>query len=404
MRETLLIRFAEDSAGGVDFVRLDAADRPQAPVRHGSLAEAGAEVEGRRVVVLVPSADVLLVSAKVPTQNRQRARKAVPFALEEQLAEDVEDLHFALGGVDADGQWLVAVAARARMDDWLAQLHDAGLRPDRLYPEAVLLPLAAGSASLLLEDGQALLRDQPGSAQTVSAGLLPDLLALLGERNPAGIALTVWHCGGELPVWQAPISAALEPCPGGALAVLAAGLARDDLPDLLQAAYSRKEEYGRLWRPWRAAAALLLIGVLLSMLHHGLLYRRLSVESAELRAQIEQVYTQAIPGGRVVNPRVQMEQQLTLLRRQQGGGGNDFLGLVGQLGGVIAASPGIELRGVNFREGRLDLELSAADIQALDQLKQQLTEAGALSVDIQSATTGADRRVQGRLRVEGRQS
>ncbi|MFO7481944.1 type II secretion system protein GspL, partial [Oceanibaculum nanhaiense] len=371
MRETLLIRFTEYSTDDVDFVRLDAANRPQAPARRASLADANLEATGRRVVVLVPTADVLLARAKVPTQNRQRARKAAPFALEEQVAEDVETLHFALGACDADGLWPVAVAARARMDAWLAQLHDAGILPDRMLPEAVLLPLAAGSASLLLEDDRVLLRDQPGSAQSVPPSMLPSLLELLMARNEAGIALDVWHCGGELPVWMEPVSAKVESCADGALAVLARGLDQEGLPDLLQGAYSRKEQYGRLWRPWRAAAALLLVGVLVSAVQHGLHYRSLKAESVELKAQLEQAYTQTFPGGRVVNPRVQMEQQLNLLRRQQGGGGNDFLGLVGQLGGVIAATPGIELVGANFREGRLDLELTAADIQTLDRLKQQ---------------------------------
>lgn len=402
MSETLLIRFAERSGDGVEFVRLDAADRPMAPARHGSLAEAAVEATSRRVVVLVPAADVLLTRAGVPTPNRQRARKAAPFALEEQLAEDVETLHFALGTArDADGQWPVAVAAKANMDAWLAQLHDAGILPDRFFPEQALLPLAPGSASLLLEEERILLRDQPWSAQSVDPAMLPALLELLMARNEAGIALDVWHCGGELPVWMEPVSAKVESCADGALAVLARGLHQEGLPDLLQGAYSRKEQYGRLWRPWRAAAALLLVGVLVSAVQHGLHYRSLKAESAELGTQLEQIYTQTFPGGRVVNPRVQMEQQLNQLRRQQGAGSSDFLGLIAQLGGVVAATPGIELLGANFREGRLDLELSAADIQTLDKLKQALTETGGLSVDIQSATTGSDRRVQGRLRVQG---
>ena len=174
--------------------------------------------------------------------------------------------------------------------------------------------------------------------------------------------------------------------------------------DLLQGAYSRKEQYGKLWRPWRAAAALLLAVVIVSGIQHALALRSLKAEAAALGAQIEQVYKQAFPGGRVVNPRVQMEQQLKLLRAQQGGGGSDFLGLLAQLGGVFAATPGIELVGASYRDGRLDLELTASDIQTLEKLKQQISSQGGLTVDIQSATTGADQRIQGRLRVEGARS
>ncbi len=402
MRETLLIRFAEHTADGVDFVRLDEAGQPVAPSQHGSLTEAAMLATGHRVVVLVPAADLLLARAAVPTSNRQRARKAIPFALEEQLAEDVDTLHFALGVRDSDGQWPVAVVAQARMDEWLSQLHEAGILPDRLLPEPTALPLEPGNGSLLLEADRVLLREQPWSAQVTTPEMLPALLDLLISRSEAGINLQVWHCGGELPVWMEPVSAKIEPCKGGALAVLAKGLAAADAGvDLLQGAYSRKEQYGRLWRPWRAAAALILVGVLVSAVQQGLHYRSLKAESATLAAQIEQVYKQAMPGGRMVNPRVQMEQQLNMLRRQQGAGSTDFMGLVGQMGGVIAATPGVELVGASFRDGRLDLELTANDVQTLDRLKQQLTEQGGLSVEIQSATTGANQRVQGRLRIQG---
>ncbi|MBU1191461.1 MAG: type II secretion system protein GspL [Gammaproteobacteria bacterium] len=402
MRETLLIRFAEHSADGVDFVRLDEAGKPVAESQHGSLTEAAMLAAGLRVVVLVPAADLLLARAAVPTNNRQRARKAVPFALEEQLAEDVDALHFALGVRDSDGQWPVAVVAQARMDDWLAQLNEAGILPDRLLPESTALPLEPGSSSLLLEADRVLLREQPWSAQIATPETLPVLLDMLVARSEAGVDLQVWHCGGELPVWMEPVSARIEPCKGGALAVLAKGLvAADAGVDLLQGAYSRKEQYGRLWRPWRAAAVLMLVGALVSAVQQGLHYRSLKAESATLTTQIEQIYQQAMPGGRMVNPRVQMEQQLNSLRRQQGAGSTDFLGLIGQMGGVFSATPGVELSAASFRDGRLDLELTANDVQTLDRLKQQLTEQGGLSVEIQSATTGANQRVQGRLRIEG---
>lgn len=401
MRETLLIRLPESSDAAVESVCLNDLGKPIAGSRHETLAAAATQTAGRRVVVLVPGSEVLLARAAVPTTNRQRARKAVPFALEDMLAADIDDLHFALGARDAEGQWPVAVVARARMDEWLRQLHEAGILPDRLLPEALALPLEAGAGGLLLEAGGALLRDQPWSAQVLAPDMLPALLELLASRTEAGIELQVWHCGGALPVWLERVSAKVEPCADGALNVFAAGLAQAGQLDLLQGPYSRKEQYGRLWRPWRAAAALLLIGIVVSAIQLGLRQRALQAEAAALATQIEDVYKQAFPGGRIVNPRAQMEQQLNSLRRARGGVGDDFLGLVAQLGGVFAATPGIELTSANFRDGYLDVELTAGDVQVLDRLKQKITAKGGLSVEIQSATTGDNQRVQGRLRIQG---
>ena len=405
MRETLVIRFAAFPDAGVDFIVTDEVGGLAGAVKHGSLTEAAIEASGRRVVVLVPAADLLLTEVAIPSSNRQRVRKAVPYALEDLLAQDVEDLHFALGSRTDDGHWPVAVAARARMEYWLENLREAGILPDRVLPEPLALPLAAGMVSLLVEDGRVLLRDQRCSAQALSTDALPDILALLAGRAEGAPPLQVWHCAGELPDMSENFTLDMQDCEQDGLGVLAKGAANPEPSiDLLQGAYSRKEHYGQLWKPWRAAAALLLVSVLVGAVQQGLQYRSLRAESAELKAGIEKLYLETFPGGRMVDARVQMEQQLKALRRAQGAGQTDFLGLVGKMGGALAAAQGIELMGANFRDGRLDLELTANDVQTLDRLKQALNEGGGLNVDIQSATAGANQRVQGRLRIQGAES
>ena len=95
-----------------------------------------------------------------------------------------------------------------------------------------------------------------------------------------------------------------------------------------------------------------------------------------------------------------MQQQLDKLQGQQGAGGG-FLSLLGQSGAVLKDMDGVEVSGATFRAGRLDVELTVNNLQLLDQLKQSLMESGRLSVEIQSATTGRDQRVQSRLRIVG---
>jgi general secretion pathway protein L len=133
----------------------------------------------------------------------------------------------------------------------------------------------------------------------------------------------------------------------------------------------------------------------------GIDYYRLSRESEQLRAQIEKTFKTALPGTkRIVNPRVQMQQQLDKLQRRQGSGVN-FLTLLAQSGAVLKGRQGVDITGATFRAGRLDVDLTVADLQLLDQLKQALMQNGSLTVEIQSATTGPDQRVQSRLRIQG---
>ena len=68
---------------------------------------------------------------------------------------------------------------------------------------------------------------------------------------------------------------------------------------------------------------------------------------------------------------------------------------------ILHSSSGVKIQGVTYRDGRLDLELLADNVQVLDQLKQALVGEGKMRAEIQSATTQNDGKVNSRVRVEG---
>ena len=89
------------------------------------------------------------------------------------------------------------------------------------------------------------------------------------------------------------------------------------------------------------------------------------------------------------------------LQRGAGAGETDFLGLLAETASVLRATSGIKVEGASYRDGRLDLDLRAENLQVLDQLKQSLAGNGKMSAEIQSATTEADQKVRSRIRVQG---
>src|ERR1700730_576261 len=98
------------------------------PQQSGPLSLAAARAAGRRVCVLVPGADVLLAEPDVPVKAGARLQQLVPYALEEHLADDIDDLHFAIGRRAGEASRApVAVVARALLDEWLAGFGARGL-------------------------------------------------------------------------------------------------------------------------------------------------------------------------------------------------------------------------------------------------------------------------------------
>jgi general secretion pathway protein L len=404
MRNTLLIRVGQDPAAGCHWLPLNNEGEATGVVRSGSLEEAAVEAQGLRVVALIPGVDCLLTTVNIPGRsNRQKLLRAIPYALEEQLSDEVEDLHFAVGNVMPGGDYPVAIVAMRSMNAYTEAFRDARLDVARMLPDTLAIPCADADTCIVIEGELALVRTGTSSGYVIDADNLSVFIKTdqsddAETDTPAAVRMFI--PAGSMAPELSMENTEVESYNGDVLALLAQGVNSDSI-DLLQGSYSRTQEWGRLWRPWRATAALLVAGFLLSNVAIGVDYYRLGKEQDSLATRIEAIYRQAFPGAkRVVNPRVQMQQQLDKLQRSQGAGGQ-FLMLLARAGDVLRKASDIEISGANYRAGRLDVDLTAASLQVLDNLKQTLTAKG-LTVEIQSATTETGKRVKSRLRIQGR--
>jgi len=406
MRNTLLLRPDSVEEDAWRWLRLGDDGTPEGGVHAGSLVNAAGESGGLRVTVLVPGTECLLSRVNIPGRNRQKLLRAVPFALEEQLSDEVENLHFAVGKSMADGALPVVVISRNYMQGLMDAVTEAGLDVQQVISELQAIPVADNEVTVLLDDEIALVRSGPFSGYVADSENLGLLLAAAPREEEAPLPLLrlLLREHSQLPSTDAyAAETQVQQFTGDPLGIFAQGLDANAI-NLLQGSFSRTGEWLRMLRPWRATAALLLAGLVVSTVVMGIDYVRLNSESDRLRAEIEDTFRKALPGvTRIVNPRVQMQQQLDKARNGLGAG-SGFLGLLARSGAVFKDVQGVEVQGVTFRAGRLDVDLAVSNLQLLDELKQKLSQGGKLSVDIQSATTAADQRVQSRLRIQGSSS
>ena len=401
MQTTLYIRLGSEPQGEVRWLSRSA--QGASAVRHGELKEAALRSQGEKVTVLLPALPLLPLSVTLPPLQGQKLRRAVPYALEEQLAEDVEGYHFALGKRQGDGSLPLLAVSLEQMVQWQELLAEAELKPHACYNEAQLLPWQAGEMTLLLEPDGALLRLSRFEGYSLALEGMETLLELARQRAPEELT--------SLRVFDARGDAAAEPRWQGALAeleqhyeliseplVLFSATQSGQAINLLQGEFSRKEQLGRLWRPWRASAALLAAWLLLQGGGAIVNYQTLAAEEERLFAAVEQVYRDTFPEAKnVVNPKVQMERKLAEL--QGGGGGGAFVTLLAASGPVLNSAKGAELQNLRYRQGELELELKLADLPALDALKESLQQQG-LEVEIRNASSRDDK-VEGRVAIRG---
>lgn len=390
MPERLLIRLHPQAH--LTWMALDAAGKPL------SASKAGAPppetvARARHIMAIVPAEAVVLMETAVVSQQRAQLARAIPFALEDQLASAVEDLHFALPDKIPANQTAVAVVAKSDLRNWLSELASHGIRPDEIVPESLLLPLRDHS-TLMIEGTRAVLRNA-GSGSVCPIDGLSDWLNINAVESvevfdfrpttalQLPVAVTRYHERQRDP-----------------LVLFASQVASATRLNLLQGEFApshRAMPVGRLWRYAAFAAA---AAVVLAFVYAGCDWWRLRNASARLDVAERAVLHSAFPEiDRVdVDPRQLMDSAIARLRGGADAGG--LLDVLGRVGSVLGSSTRVAVKSIEYHNATLELALRAPDVATLDLVRERIANLGGLRAEITSSTSGNDG-VEGRLRVIG---
>lgn len=372
----LLIRLLPD--GRAAWLALDRDGRPVGAVTAG-LPPAGGQGE---VIAIAPAEDVLLLGAPRVARSDRQLAQALPYAIEDQLAMPVETQHVAWASTADPTRLRVAVIARGRLDTLLATLCAGGLEPDALVPEPLLMPIGG----LLAEPGRVLLRSGETSALALTPEELPAFL-------PAGPFEAVLAAG----VQPALPATATTRRVDDALHAYATALAGGIPLDLLQGGYAPRRRREGAARLWRHAAIVAGVAVALGVVHLAIERQQLAAHVEAQRDEMAQLLRAAVPGTqRIVDPAQQLR---TALAGGGEGGGDAALALLAAAAPALSADAATALGALDYRNGVLELTVTAPDVAALDALRARLA-AAALRVELTAATPGS-RGVEGRLRIGG---
>jgi general secretion pathway protein L len=387
MADWLLIRLPHAPEAAASWVVVDPRGVPSGAAQSGALTLAAPRTAGRRVCVLVPGADVVLAEPEVPVRAGAKVQQLVPYALEEQLADDIDDLHFAIGKRGNESSRMpVAVVAKALMADWLTMLRDAGIEPDCLYAESDLLPDNPGQAVALLDEDAVFVRPCGGRPVTLPADALAEALAIAQSGDgPAaatgGRGLILYAGAAEWQRHSAEVEASRPQFDGikvqllttGPLALFAQQLAAATPINLLQGPYAPTSSRAVGFQAWRVAAILLGCLIGLHVIGKAAELQVLKKREHKVDVSIRETFHTLMPGDPGVGePRRRVEQRLNATR----GAGGGLLPALQALAQARDAAPGTSVQALNFHGGAVEMKLAAPDAASLDRLSQSLRSNG----------------------------
>ena len=329
-------------------------------------SEVQAQLGGHWTLVL-PVEAVTACAVNLPTRKARWLRQALPFAVEELLAEDVELMHLALGEHLADGRHRVFAVRRSWLAGWLAL---CATPPQAIAVDADLLP-ATGTA-LLAAHGRWLLGGENVTRMAVQAQDWPQLSPLCAQPQMA---------------WCGPEQASLQPVDDSqAVADPLVWLAQQPLRNNLAQGEFAVQSGGSQWQRWRPLLAVAGLWLVLQWGFNLVQGWHLQRQAEAYATASATLYRELFPQDRkLVNLRAQFDQHL---QASAGGGQTRLLGLLAQVSGALAAEGGqVQISQVDFSEARGDLamQVQAPGFAELEGLRERLQNNG-LVVQLGSAS------------------
>jgi general secretion pathway protein L len=364
--ERLFIRLGRNTEQACSW--LVWSEQEQEIIASGELANAQGlatltERAGNRPIdVLVPASAMTLTSVNLPEKGQRQALKALPFMLEEMLADDVDAMHFTVGPRNGDALSVVAVA-HEQMQTWLNCLTEAGLKVKRIVPDCLALPLQECQWAAMRFGNELLLRTGSGTGQSLPLSWLPLAMKQLVTKDEdiSVASYTDFELEG-VELKQQPLDLPML--------VLARGILNAPV-NLLSGVYTPKREYSKYLMLWKNAIIILGVACVLALVNKGLTIHQVNSQIADLKAQSESIYQQVVPGNtRIVNLRSQMESQLRALQGQ--GSGAEFFAMLAGLQDAFKQVPELKPNTLRFESARneIRMQVTAKNYAQIEKFKE----------------------------------
>tara|TARA_R110001592_G_scaffold1001_2_gene5908 strand:- start:20610 stop:21920 length:1311 start_codon:yes stop_codon:yes gene_type:complete len=376
------------------------------------------------VVGLFPAYAALCTQVSVPGNQIRYVQQALPFAVEEQIAQDIDEMHLVLGEKSKTGDFRVVAIAHTLFSALFDGLNNQELTGSlkSIYLDSDLIDLEQNTLKIILSANESYVLENNRQAISLqSRNLIAYLDALFlapkeGDvQEGVNVAIVLDKTSVDsnklllAEIEQYPhVNLTVEEIASSAFEYLCSQFFNlKKLPlNLCQGSYQISSKNKGAWTRWRAVAIIAGLGFLLQL---GLFVG----EGIFLNKQAEQIgqnavaeYRKAMPGAKSISlaklPRV-IKGQLNQLKA---GGVEklDFLDLLGEAGNQFNSSPyksSLIFNSINYSEqrGELMLEMHAKSFDQLEALKKAIVDSG-LNAKISSAVQEQDY-FKGRISVGG---
>ncbi|MDH5393796.1 MAG: type II secretion system protein GspL [Gammaproteobacteria bacterium] len=409
MAEQLIIYLKDSHSLDAEWVFCHSNGELKTPVDTGSIAELAdknknAIAEAVEIFCIINAELMHFSYQSIPANNMQRALQAIPFVLEEQLAEDIELMHFATSKAEQN-IYPVAAIRHECLQQILSSLEQYAIHPDYIYPDVLCLPRAENSWVFFNSDDRTSINQGSNtiihSDQQMLPLILQTLLQQAGDKLPDSFEVWSSETAASQADFAVPESLQVNRHEyTSAVSLFSTNLNNKKLVNLLQGRYQVVKDTRQWWKPWLLAASLAAVLLCLELVSGIISLNKISNENTLLSAEINRIYKQSFPASkRIVNARVQMESKLKSLQKTSGTASSGFIDILADIAPVIQQKSNIKIKDISYRNRKFEIQVTTDQLSHAESLLQDFNKLQSVKAELISSTSES-KRVNARIKLE----
>ena len=389
MREFLTVRLSNEPQSPVQWLVWSTSQ--QEVIASGELSsweqlsELTPYAEKRSCIALLPGNECLIKRVEIPKGAARQFDSMLPFLLEDEVAQDIEDLHLTILDKDSTHATVCGVE-REWLKQALDKFREANIIFRKVLPDTLAVPLEEQGVSALQIDQHWLLRQghsqRQGNYQAVSISeawlpmfLKSDWIVADEQEEPTKIFSYT-----SLPSDDVQQNSGMEwhAKPAELVMALLSQQAITSGVNLLTGTFKTKSSFSKYWRVWQkvAVAACLLVAVIVTQ--QVLKVQQYEAQAQAYRMESERIFRAVLPDKQRIPTVSYLKRQMNDEAKKYGGSGegDSLLGWLALLPETLGQVKSIEVETIRYDGNRSAVRLQAksSDFQHFETARGELEE------------------------------
>ena len=330
--------------------------------------------QGRRTILLLSAQNTVITEIEIPSGAQRQIEGMLPYLLEDDLAQDVDELHFTLLKKDQGVAQICAVDS-AWLSDVLDEFADIGCQVYKVLPDVLALPDTEQMSAVEI-DGQWLIKKSKYSGISVDKDWL-DLVVNSDwvQQDEDYLNLIAFSSLPPLNLAEGQNWQNVEPV---MVMQLLSQQAVSTNINLLSGVFKPSSSLRRYWKVWRKFTIAAIVLLCVTVVNNISTTSRYEAEAANYRAESERIFRQSLPGKtKIPHVRFLKEEMGREAKRLAGSSGDAaFLSLMNKLPPVLNQVPTLSMSNFKYDAGKDEIRIQAQskDFQTFERAAELLAK------------------------------